>query len=417
MKILVLGSGIVGVTAAHFLARDGHEVHVIDRQALAANETSFSNAGMIAPGHAYPWSSPRAPKILWRSLFRGDTSLKLKPSLDPYMWMWCLKFLAQCTAEKAAANARNKVRLCAYSQESLQFLLDETPIDYHRVTGGAVYLYRDPALYEAGVKATKILTDNGVVLQPKTVDEAARIEPALESVKSQLAGVIYSPRDESGDCHLFANKLAQHCTEKRGVTFHWSTAIERIEASGDRVERVVTSKGAMTADAYVLATGSYAPIHARSIGISLPIYPVKGYAVTVPVDGRNRAPRLSGVDEQNLVAWSRLGDRLRLTATAEISGYGTDHKPGDFAHMLKTAQGLFPDGADFARPSYWAGLRPMTPEGTPILGPARYRNLWLNTGQGHMGWTMSFGSARIVADMIAGRKPAIDLTGLTYANA
>lgn len=417
MRILVLGCGIVGVTTAYYAARDGHEVHVIDRQDGAAKETSFSNAGMIAPGHAYTWASPRAPKILWQSLFRDDTALRLKLVPDPYMWLWCLKFLRECNAERAATNTTHKLRLCRYSQASLQALVAELPFDYHRATGGAIYLYRDPALFDAGVRNTKVLTDNGLELKPIDPDRVIELEPALSGQRAALAGAIYCPTDESGDCHVFAQKLAQHCADKLGVTFHWSTSIRRIEASGDRIEKVVTDRGDFTADAYVMALGSYAPIVARGIGLGLPVYPVKGYAVTIPIAGKNGAPRLCGVDEQNLVAWSRLGDRLRLTATAEFSGYETSHKPSDFAQMLKVARELFPDGADYDRPSMWAGLRPMTPKGTPILGPSKHRNLWLNAGQGHMGWTMSFGSSRVVVDMIAGRKPAIDTTGLTLAAA
>jgi D-amino-acid dehydrogenase len=417
MKVLVLGCGIVGVTTAYYAARDGHEVHVIDRQDGASKETSFSNAGMIAPGHAYTWASPRAPKILWQSLFRGDTALRLKFNPDPHMWLWCLKFLRECTAERAAVNTTHKLRLCRYSQASLQALAAELPLDYHRVTGGALYLYRDASLLEAGVRNMKILTDNGLDLRPIDPVRVVELEPALSGVRDRLAGAIYCPTDESGDCHAFSQKLAQHCADRLGVTFHWTTSIKRIEAAGDRVEKVVTDRGDFTADAYVMALGSYAPIVARSIGLGLPVYPVKGYALTIPIAGRNGAPSLPGVDEQNLVAWSRMGDRLRLTATAEFSGYDTSHKPADFAHMLKVARSLFPDGADYDKPLMWAGLRPMTPKGTPILGPSKHKNLWLNAGQGHMGWTMSFGSSRVVVDMIAGRKPAIDTTGLTLAAA
>ncbi|MBM3597494.1 MAG: D-amino acid dehydrogenase [Alphaproteobacteria bacterium] len=417
MKVVVLGCGIVGVTTAYYAARDGHEVIVIDRQSGAAMETSFSNAGMIAPGHAYTWASPRAPKILWQSLFRDDTSLRLKLVPDPYMWLWCWKFLQECTAERAAINTAHKLRLCRYSQSSLQALVAELGVDYHRMTGGAIYMYRDPALFEAGVRNTKVLTDNGLTLKPIDPDKVVELEPALANTKGQMAGAIYCPTDESGDCHVFAQKLAQHCAEKLGVRFHWNTSIRRIHAAGDRIEKVETDRGDFTGDAYVMALGSYAPKVARGIGLSLPIYPVKGYAVTIPIGGKNGAPRLPGVDEQNLVAWSRMGDRLRLTATAEFAGYDTSHKPADFAHMLKVAQALFPDGAEYDKPFMWAGLRPMTPKGTPILGASKHRNLWLNAGQGHMGWTMSFGSSRVVCDLLAGRKPAIDTTGLTLAAA
>lgn len=416
MKVAILGAGIAGVTTAYALAQDGHEVTVIDRQPLAANETSFSNAGMIAPGHAYTWASPRAPKILLKSLWRDDTALRFKFSTDPRLYAWSWRFLRQCNAPSAARNTGNKLRLCLYSQAQLQATVAATGIAYDRVTGGAVYLYRDRALFDAGVRNMKVLTDLGLKLETLDPQRAAAIEPALEAVKGQLAGAIYSPSDESGDCHAFANKLAA-VAAGMGVKFRWNTAITRIEASGDRIEKIVTDKSEERADAYVLALGSYAPIEARKIGVDLPIYPVKGYALTLRVDGRNGAPLLSGVDEQNLMGWSRLGDRLRLTATAEFAGYDTSHRPGDFVHMLRVARGLFPGGADFDSPSYWAGLRPMTPKGTPILGQAKHRNLWFNTGLGHMGWTMSHGAARVTADLIAGRKPGVDLKGLTLADA
>jgi D-amino-acid dehydrogenase len=416
VKIAVLGAGIAGVTTAYALARDGHEVTVIDRQPLAANETSFSNAGMVAPGHAYTWASPRAPKILLKSLWRDDTALRFKFSTDPRLYAWSWRFLQECNAASAARNTANKLRLCLFSQAQLQQTVDETAIEFDRVTGGAVYLYRDPALFEAGVRNTKVLTDLGLKLEAVDPTRAAAIEPALDAVKGQIAGAIYSPSDESGDCHGFANKLAAICTAK-GVDFRWNTSIRAIQASGDRIEKIATDKGDVVADAYVMALGCYAPIEARRIGVKLPIYPVKGYAMTLKVGNRNAAPRLSGVDEQNLVAWSRLGDRLRLTATAEFAGYDTSHKPSDFAHMLNVARGLFPGGADFDAPSMWAGLRPMTPKGTPILGQAKHRNLWFNTGLGHMGWTMSHGSARVTADLIAGRKPELDLRGMTLADA
>ena len=417
MKILVLGCGIVGVTSAYFLGRDGHEVHVIDRQPIASNETSWGNAGMISPGHSYTWASPKAPKMLFRSLFYNDTALKLKLRLDPQLFSWGLKFLKNCTVDKARENTANKLRLCLYSRESLHNILEDAPVEFHHNQGGALFLYRTAETFEAGVRNTRTLTDNGLTLE--TLDPAAVVarEPALHAMRDKIAGAIYSPIDESGDSHLFSQRLVEVCRERYGAVFHFGTTIERIEATGDRIDRVVTDKGDFTADAYVLALGSYSPIQARKIGLDLPIYPVKGYSLTLPIEGRNAAPQLSGVDENNLVAWSRLGDRLRVTSTAEFAGYDTGHKPKDFENMMNTARELFPDAVDYSRPKYWAGLRPMTPTNAPILGQAKHKNLWLNTGQGHMGWTMSFGSSRITADLIAGRKPAIDMKGLTFADA
>ena len=413
MRIVVLGAGVIGVTTAYELARDCHEVTVVDRQDRAAMETSFSNAGMASPGHAYTWASPRAPKILWQSLFRDDVALRLRLRPDLRMWAWCWRFLKECSAERAAINTAHKVRLCLYSLERFTELARSVPIAYDRTMKGAIYIYRDHDHYQRGVGATSVLTDNGVTLRAVSTDEAVEIEPALAPDRSNIAGAIYCPVDESGDCHAFTTQLADYCATKLGVQFQWGTEIRRIEADGDRVTSVITDKGALAADAYVLALGSYTPLLSRPIGIDMPIYPVKGYALTVPIEGHLGAPTLPGVDEKYLIAWSRLGHRLRVTAMADFSGFDRSHSERDFSHMLSTIQRLFPDGAAYEKASRWAGLRPMTPKGTPIIGASPKRNLYINSGQGHIGWTMSMGSARVVADIIGGRKPAIDLAGLT----
>lgn len=417
MRIIVLGAGVVGVTAAWHLARDGHEVVVLDRQERAAMETSFSNAGMVSPGHAYTWASPRAPKILWQSLFRQDTALRLKPSLDWRLYAWGLRFLRECSAERAAINTAHKVRLCLYSQQQFEDLAAELPLDYHRQTGGALYLYRDADHYARGLGAMRILTDNGVTLRGADPEEIARLEPALAEEAPNLAGAIYCPTDESGDCHRFTNLLAEDAAQRLGVTFLWNREIQRIEREGDRVTGVVTPQGTVTGDAYVLAMGSFSPAATRPLGFDMPVYPVKGFALTAPVEHSNAAPSLCGVDEKYLVAWSRLGDRLRITATAEFSGFDRSHSERDFAHMIATVRGLFPQGANYDKATRWAGLRPMTPKGTPIIGRSPLANLWLNTGHGHIGWTMSMGSGRLLADLVAGRRTEIAMDGLTLADA
>jgi D-amino-acid dehydrogenase len=412
VRVVVLGAGVVGVTAAYELAKDGHEVVVLDRQPLAANETSWGNAGMIAPGHAYSWASPKAPMILLKSLTRGDTALRLRPKADLRMWEWCLRFLRECTAARGRLNTERKVRLCLYSQRALGEVVAETGIEYDRNRQGALYLYRDRESFTAGVAKMKVLQDQGLTLEAVEPDRCVELEPALETAKGKIAGGIFCPSDESGDCHRFTNGLVEVC-RGMGVEFRFGTTIRGLAAAGERIERVETDRGDVAGELYVMSLGSHSPVLARRIGVRLPIYPVKGYSVTIPIDGRNGPPRLSGVDENNLVAWSRMGDRVRLTATAEIAGYDTSHRPEDFRHMLATARDLFPDGGAYDRPHYWAGLRPMTPGGTPIFGRGRHTNLIYNTGQGHMGWTMACGSARITADLVAGRKPAIGLEGMT----
>ncbi|MGI9304314.1 MAG: D-amino acid dehydrogenase [Gammaproteobacteria bacterium] len=413
MKIIVMGSGVIGVTTAYYLARDGHEVKVLDRRNGPAQETSFANAGLVAPGHAYAWASPAAPKILFKSLYRADQSLKLKLRADPRMWSWFRLFLRNCTAEKARVNSVRKLRLCVYSREALHDVVTNTGVAFERRDGGALYLYRNRAAFDAAVAHSAILRDNGIALETLDPAQAAARDPALETAKRKLVGALYSPIDESGDARMFTCALAERCEERLGVKFVFDTKIQRLDASGQNIERIVTDKGDFRADIYVLALGCDSPFLARPLGIRLPIYPVKGYSATLPIGGRNAAPAMGGVDEENLVAYSRLGDRLRLTGTAEFSGYARGHRREDFDSMLSAARDLFPDAADYSRPSYWAGLRPMTPHGAPIIGKTPYRNLHLNTGHGHMGWTMSCGSARIAADIIAGRKPDIDVEGMT----
>lgn len=412
MKTVVLGGGIVGVTTAYFLAKAGDQVVVIDRCDGVALETSFANAGLIAPGHSYTWASPRAPKILLKSLFKEGQALRLKLNPDWRMWAWCWSFLQNCTAERSRQNTSRKVRLCRYSQQQLQQTTEAERLAYERISGGLLYLYRDPASFARGVSNMSILADNGLPLE--TLDRNAVIarEPALTASAGGIEGAIYCPTDESGDAHLFTRELARRCREL-GVEFQLSTSIGDVRASTDRIEYVDTSRGRVSGDRYVLALGSYSPFLARRLGYRLPVYPVKGYSVTLPIDASHEPPTLGGVEERELVAWARFGQRLRLTATAEFCGYDTSHTPADFSHMLETAGALFPNGADYERPSYWAGLRPMTPEGTPLIGPSRHRNLFFNTGHGHMGWTMSCGTAKILVDLMGGRQPDIDITGMT----
>lgn len=414
MHTVVLGAGVAGVTTAWYLAAQGRQVTVIDRQPLAAAETSYANAGMVAPGHSYTWASPRAPGILWRSLRDNSQALRLKLNPDPHMWIWLCKFLRNCTAERSRINTGRKLVLCRYSQHELQELTAAQDLQYDRISQGALYMYRDAASFARGRANMQILADGGMQLDLLDADAVVAREPALAGARAHIAGAIYAPTDESGDTRMFTRALAERC-RAAGVRFLMDTRIERIEAQGERIACVHTSAGPITADDYVLSLGSYSPILARPLGYRLPIYPVKGYSVTLPIGPGHQPPTLAGVDENNLVAWARFGQRLRFTATAEFSGYDTSHSPRDFEPMLRAARQLFPQGADFGQPEYWAGLRPMTPENTPILGASRHKNLFLNTGHGHMGWTMSCGTARIVADLMEGRKPAIDITGMTLA--
>jgi len=412
MHTMVLGAGVVGVTTAYFLARSGRQVTVVDRRGDVAEETSRANAGLIAPGHSYTWASPRAPKILLKSLFVDGQALRLKLRADPAMWAWGWRFLQNCTDERSRLNTTRKLRLCRYSQSVLQALTAEQGLDYQRLSRGLLYLYRDEASFARGRANMAVLADGGMPLEILDAQAVAAREPALAEAARRIAGAIYCPSDESGDARLYTRALAAKCREL-GVAFEFGRDIAALEAEADRIAGVRTDRGTLAADDYVLALGSHSPRLARPLGYRLPVYPVKGYSVTFPAGPDHRPPDVGGVDENNLVAWARFGDRLRFTATAEICGYDTGHRPDDFAHMLQAGRELFPDGADYAQPSYWAGLRPMTPEGLPILGRSRHRNLYLNTGHGHMGWTMACGTAQIVADLMAGRPPQHDLTGMT----
>jgi D-amino-acid dehydrogenase len=412
MRVLVMGGGIVGVTTAYQLVQDGHEVVLVERREGAALETSWGNAGMIAPGHAFVWSSPRAPMILLKSLFAKNQALRFRPSADPRLWAWSLLFLRQCTEERARINTLRKHRLCVYSQKILHQTLADHALDYDRISRGILYFHRTEEALARGVEHMRILADDGQEIRVLDRDQVVELEPSLAAAKDKIAGGIYCPTDETGDCHKFARAIAAAC-EQGGAELRYDTAVLGFELDGDRLAGVRTSKGDLRADGYVMCLGNDSPLLARQLGLKLPVYPIKGYSLTIPIGNHRQPPTIGSVDETNLVAISRFGDRMRITATAEFAGYDTRHTERDFEFMAGVAKELYPDGADYDRAQHWAGLRPMTPEGTPILGPSRYRNLWLNTGQGHMGWTMSHGSARITADLIAGRTPAIPLDGMT----
>jgi D-amino-acid dehydrogenase len=412
MRVLVMGGGIVGVTTAYQLLQDGHEVVLLERREGVALETSWGNAGMIAPGHSFAWSSPQAPMILLKSLFAKNQALRFRPWADPRLWTWSLLFLRQCTEERARVNTLRKHRLCMYSQRVLHDTVAAADLAYDRIGRGILYFHRSQESLEKGVAHMQILADDGQEIRVLDRAQVVELEPSLAAAKERIAGGIYCPTDETGDCNKFAAALAAVC-ERRGAEFRCGTAVLGFEADGDRIASVRTSQGDVSADTYVMCLGNESPILARRLGIKLPIYPIKGYSLTIPVGNHGHPPTIGAVDENNLVAISRFADRMRVTATAEFAGYDTRHTARDFDFMLGVAKQLYPDGADYDRAQQWAGLRPMTPEGTPIIGPSRYRNLYFNTGQGHMGWTMSHGSARITADLIAGKTPAIPLDGMT----
>jgi D-amino-acid dehydrogenase len=413
MKTLVLGGGVVGVTTAYFLAKAGHEVTLIEEKPSLGLEATGGNAGIIAPGHSFAWASPRAPRMLWQSLRGAETAIRVRLTADPQLYAWGLRFLRECTSERARRNTLIKLRLCQYSQAVMKELVHAEGIEYQAIAKGALYLHRDPAELEAGVKKMALLAEHGQKQEILDASAVARLEPAFEPVKAKIAGAIRDLGDSSGDSRVFSEELARVARDKYGLSVRLGTRVSALRADGDRIEGVATSDGVLGADTYVLALGVGAPSVARTAGIRLPIYPAKGYSSTFPLKPGGLAPTISGVDEQWLVGWSRLGDRLRLTSTAEFAGYDWGWTPRDFNNILRLARDLFPDAADYDRGEYRACLRPMTPDGPPILGLGRHRNLFLNCGHGHMGWTMACGTARIVTDLMTGRMPDLDLEGLT----
>ena len=413
MKALVLGGGVVGVTTAYFLARAGHEVTILEEKDGLGLEASAGNAGIVAPGHSFAWASPAAAAMLLRSLRGDETAIRVRLTADPQLYAWGARFLRECLPARARRNTLIKLRLCQYSQRVMNELVRVEGIDYHAVARGALYLYRDPALLGAGIKKMALLAEHGQkqeILDPAGV---AKLDPVFEPVRGKIAGAIRDLGDSSGDSRLFTERLGAFCRDRLGVTVKLGARVIALRTGGDRIDAVVTGDGALTADSYVLALGVGSAGVARTAGVSLPIYPAKGYSSTFPLRPGGLAPTIPGVDEQWLVGWSRLGDRLRLTSTAEFAGYDWGWTPRDFNNILRFARDVFPDAVDFDRGEYRACLRPMTPDGPPILGLGRYRNLFFNCGHGHMGWTMACGTARIVADLMSGRMPELDLDGLT----
>lgn len=413
----MIGAGIVGVTTAYYLAGSGHQVTVVEKEPEAATGASGGNAGLVATGHAFAWASPTAPKELLRSLTVDDTALRVNPLKAPAMALWGIKFLRECNAERARKNTLVKLRLAQYSQRMLDRIAGEEHIDYDDVHGGVLYLYRDARRLEAGVEKMRLLQEHGQkqdVLDPDGVVEA---EPALAPVKHKLAGGIYGVTDSSGDSVKLTRALQAVC-ERRGVRFLLGHGVQRLTAAGGRIQQVLLEGGeSLSADVVVLAAGVHSPKLARTVGVKLPIAPAKGYSATFPIKPNGAAvPRLGGIDEELLVAWCRMGDRLRMTSSAEFTGYETSYRERDFRVIRRLAAELLPEAAEYDRGSYRACNRPMTPDGPPILGTAGYDNLYINSGHGHMGFTMACGSSKVVADLIDGRRPEIPVAGMTLTS-
>ncbi len=414
MKVAVLGSGVIGVTSAYYLAKAGHEVTVLDRQPGAALETSFGNAGEISPGYASPWAAPDIPHKALKWLFMKHAPLILRPKPDAAMVAWLLRTLLNCTAERYAVNKRRMMRLAEYSRERLIALRADTGITYDERQQGTLQLFRTQKQVDAAAKDIEVLGRDGVRFE--VLDPAGCIgaEPALTHVRGLIAGGLRLPDDETGDCYKFTTRLAEIATTL-GVKFRYGVRIQDIELSGSTVARVRTSAGEVVADAYVVAMGSFTPPMVKSLGLKVPVYPVKGYSITVPITDADRAPVSTVMDETYKVAITRLGDRIRVGGMAEVSGFNNDLPLARRATLEQSVNDLFPSSGNLGAATFWSGLRPMTPDGTPVVGRTRISNLVLNTGHGTLGWTMACGSGRVVADLISGKEPDIDTSDLGLA--
>jgi D-amino-acid dehydrogenase len=403
MKVLVLGAGVIGVTSAWHLRRAGHEVTVLERREGPALETSFANGGQISVSHAVPWANPDAPREVLQWLGRADAPLKFRPTVDWRQWYWGLRFMLECLPRRTRENSQHILALALESQRALAELRAELDIDFDHQARGILSLYTTRRAYEEALGRLDLLGPE-VRREVKTADECVEVEPALAYARSQLAGGIYAPGDESGDAHRYTIALAQRCAE-RGVLFRYRHAVQCMRVENDRI-MAVTATGpsgetiSAEADAYVLALGCWSPLFARSLGLELPVYPVKGYSITLPVRDGDVAPRVSLTDEEHKLVFSRLGARLRVAGTAELTGYdqSIDAQRCDaiLAHTLR----LFPRAGDSAAVERWAGLRPATPGNVPLIGKTRYRNLYLNTGHGTLGWTLAGGSAQRLAALL-----------------
>ena len=414
MRVLVLGSGVVGVSTAYYLAKAGHDVTVIDRQPAAGMETSFANAGQVSPGYAAPWAAPGIPIKAMRWLMMRHRPLVLWPTVEPRFYGWLARMLANCTEDAYVRNKGRMVRLAEYSRDVLRDLRTETGIAYDHRTRGTLQLFRTRKQLDHVADDTRVLDTYGVAYAVLDPAGCVAAEPALAGVRDRIVGGLRLTGDETGDAHLFTRGLADLC-ERMGVRFRYGTRIDGLETAGDAVTGVVCGSETLRADAYVAAMGAFTPRLLRPLGLRLPIYPVKGYSLTLPVTDPEQAPVSTVMDETFKVALTRLGDRIRVGGTAELAGFSDALRAPRRATLERCVRDLFPNGGDLAAATFWTGLRPMTPDGTPIVGATRYGNLYTNTGHGTLGWTMACGSGRMLADLMSGRAPDIDHSDLALA--
>ncbi len=414
MKVAVLGGGVIGVTTAYELALAGHEVSVVERQPGVGLETSFGNAGEISPGYASPWAAPDVPFKAVGWLLAEHAPLILRPKPDPHMVAWLLRMLRNCTAERYKINKARMMRLAEYSRLRLSEVRAETGVAYDERMQGTLQLFRTQAQLDGSAKDVEVLARFGVPFEVLDRTGCEVAEPGLAQAAEPFVGGLRLPRDETGDCQKFTAALAQKAAEK-GVRFEFGTQVRRLLSDGGKIAAVETNRGRIEADVYVVALGSYSAPMVRPLGLRLPVYPVKGYSITAQVTAEDRAPVSTILDESYKVAITRLGDRIRVGGMAEICGYSTDLPTARRATLQRSVGSLFPGAGDLERAKFWSGLRPMTPDGTPVVGATGTPNLYLNTGHGTLGWTMACGSARVLADLISGREPQIEYADLALS--
>lgn len=412
MHVVILGAGVVGVTTAYYLARAGHRVTVLDRQPGVGLETSFANAGMVTVGYAAPWSGPGLP---WKSvkwMFSGDSPLKFKPRLDPAMVAWMWQWWLNCSLARYTENKSRMVRLSAYSLQCLQVLRDATGIHYDERARGTLQLFRTDAQLAAAEADIAIIRQLGVACELLDARACLAVEPGLAGSSARVVGGLRLPADETGDCLQFTELIADRAMQL-GVEFRFDISIEKLLHERDRIVAVQTDRERIEGDCFVMALGSHSVGLLRPLGIRIPVYPLKGYALTIPIIDASRAPQSTMLDETSKVAITRMGNRIRAGGIAEITGYDTSLPLARKRSIGRVVETLFPGAGDIDSAEFWTGLRAVTPDGPPVLGATQYRNFYLNTGHGSFGWTMACGAASILADLISGKQPEIALDGLT----
>ncbi|AMU15521.1 D-amino acid dehydrogenase [Burkholderia cenocepacia] len=411
MRVVILGSGVVGVASAYYLARAGHEVTVIDREAGPALETSFANAGQISPGYAAPWAAPGVPLKAVKWMFEKHAPLAIRLDGTRFQLQWMYQMLRNCTAERYAVNKGRMVRLAEYSRDCLQALRADTGIQYEGRTGGTLQLFRTQQQLDGAAKDIAVLQEANVPFELLSPTELKKAEPALAAVSHKLTGGLRLPGDETGDCQLFTTRLAA-LAESLGVKFRYNTPIDALAIAGGKIAGVQCGSETVRADAYVVALGSYSTSFISNL-MKIPVYPLKGYSITAPIVNEAAAPVSTVLDETYKIAITRFDQRIRVGGMAEIVGFDKKLRAARRETLEMCVNDLFPGGGDTSKATFWTGLRPMTPDGTPIVGRTPVSNLFLNTGHGTLGWTMSCGSGQLLADLISGKMPAIQADDLS----